>query len=486
MKLALSCVLGFLAFPGVAADTAAPADPQLLRLEQDLSEKLAIKKEGRIAPEVYLAWETKFRENLGAAMSRAKPSPDNRAAHARITALLGEKGEAHASLDRALENDPDSPVLLRTKSQLQLEQGDFPGAAENAWAAYEKSGRTDMAALALHHTAKNRRTPSAVSAPPPSADSVPASVANDSNKPYRLAVKGKATPTEVPAVVRPESTNPEENRGGGLSLVTKLGIAAGILMLVWGGTPQETKDRLKHNLWEQPKQELKTLVIVGGAAGAMYLAAPYIPPLLATLGPSAPTGMMPALAGGGTTGGGIALQHAVVGTAKAAVLAGGGAAILKNSGDNVSFSKSDEVKKPQPQDETARGVEFYNDKRSPTGEFDEVDVQRGLFTENKSAKGLGTTNPNTGAPNQTAKQWAEKQIFDKTVRRIEGFKRAVGTRPTKGGSDVVPSIEKIRNIRKLRFRVESTSAEAKIAVAEALRRLNERYPDWTFSAIFGP
>lgn len=348
MKLALACVLAILAFPGVAADTAAPADPQLLRLEQVLSEKLAIKKEGRIAPEEYLAWETNFRENLGAAMSRAIPSPDNQAAHARITALLGERSEAYASLDRALENDPESPVLLRTKGQLQLEQGDFPGAAENTWAAYEKSGRTDMAALALHHTAKNRRAPSAVSAPPPSADSVPASVANDSNKPYRLAVKGKATPTEVPAVVRPESTNLEENRGSGLSLVTKLGIAVGILMLVWGGTPQETKDRLKHDLWEQPKQEMKTIAIVGAAAGAVYLGATYVPPLLATAGSAAPSGMMPALAGGGATGGGIAMQQATVGAGKAALLAGGGTVALGKAMEHVSYSKSDSTSGSDP------------------------------------------------------------------------------------------------------------------------------------------
>ena len=102
MKLLLALALLFSALPGNADDVADPATegpgaavaakkahPDLLRLEQELTRKLDEKQDGRITPEQYQAWKSKFRARLDAAMTRIPSSPDNIAAHARITAQLG-------------------------------------------------------------------------------------------------------------------------------------------------------------------------------------------------------------------------------------------------------------------------------------------------------------------------------------------------------------------------------------------------------------
>jgi len=163
MKLILTLALLFSAFPGSAGDAANPAaagtdataaakqpHPDLLRLEQELTHKLDENKGGRITPEQYQAWKGEFRERLDAAMARVPPLPDNTAVHARIMAQLDEREQARGVLDRALRQDPESPILLRTKGHILYEQKDFPGAAHNAMQAWENSGRTDQGAWALY------------------------------------------------------------------------------------------------------------------------------------------------------------------------------------------------------------------------------------------------------------------------------------------------------------------------------------------------
>lgn len=54
------------------------------------------------------------------------------------------------------------------------------------------------------------------------------------------------------------------------------------------------------------------------------------------------------------------------------------------------------------------------------------------------AKGLNKLNPKTGLSAQTAEQFADKQIYQKTVKRIEKLKEAEATRATVNGSQVIP------------------------------------------------
>lgn len=86
-----------------AAVAAKKTHPDLVFLEKDLTRAQDEKKEGKLTPERYSEWEMDFRSRLSAAMERIPPSPVNQAAHARVMALLGERKEAHAALDQALE-----------------------------------------------------------------------------------------------------------------------------------------------------------------------------------------------------------------------------------------------------------------------------------------------------------------------------------------------------------------------------------------------
>lgn len=129
-------------------------------------------------------------------------------------------------------------------------------------------------------------------------------------------------------------------------------------------------------------------------------------------------------------------------------------------------------------------VEIVDKMGKPIGEFDKI--EKGLFVEDKSAKGLSTLHPKTGKPLQTAGQWAEKQIYEKSVVRIENLQnKAVATRATKSGSQVVPSLDEIKTIRKLQFRIEGDSPELRNAVEEQIKKLSQKYPNWEFSAEFG-
>lgn len=255
MKLVLALTLLCYTLPGLAGDTTDPvagepssrvtmekAHPDILHLEWDLTRKLADKKDGRVTPEQYQAWKIEFRAHLDATMALVPPSPDNTAVHARITMQLGEPEQAHASLDQALEQNPESPVLLRTKGQILYEQSDFPGAARNGLQAWEKSGHTDQGAWALYQMSKGRRAPSgtATSSPGPSTltQGSPAVSANDSSKPFKLSVKGSAQPTAVP---NPGHTGTEPTkREGGLPLwPLAVPVAGGLIAYgVYRGTKQ--------------------------------------------------------------------------------------------------------------------------------------------------------------------------------------------------------------------------------------------------------
>lgn len=208
---------------------------------------------------------------------------------------------------------------------------------------------------------------------------------------------------------------------------------------------------------------------------------------LSTLGPSAPQILTPAVAGTGT---GTATALTTEEALKLAVpLAVGTYGAKKTAEDLSSNAKSSKEGDPNQgaskQGDVYRKVEIYDKQGNPTGEFDEINVGRGSFIEDKSARGLGTIDPKTGVPNRTAAEWAQDKIFDKTVTRIENLGRAAGTRPTRGGSEIVPGLEKIKNIRRLEFRVDADSPSLREAVLREVGRLSAKYPDWKFSAIFG-
>ncbi len=128
-------------------------------------------------------------------------------------------------------------------------------------------------------------------------------------------------------------------------------------------------------------------------------------------------------------------------------------------------------------------IEILDSKGSPIGEFDGIDANLGKFIEDKSARGLNTINPRTGKPYMKPDDWAKNQIHDKTVIRIENLKNAHSTRPVSGSE--APSIEDIRDYKKLEFRIEEISKDVQNAVQKQIDLLSEKYPDWEFNSVFG-
>lgn len=129
------------------------------------------------------------------------------------------------------------------------------------------------------------------------------------------------------------------------------------------------------------------------------------------------------------------------------------------------------------------GVELENQLGNPLGEFDGIDMGAKTFIEDKSAEGLTIPHPRTGAMPDPEK-WAEKQIYKKTEVRINNLAVATATRPTVQGSPVVPTIDEIRDFRKLHFKMDADTPELRAAVDTQLANLKNDFPDWSFSADF--
>jgi hypothetical protein len=132
----------------------------------------------------------------------------------------------------------------------------------------------------------------------------------------------------------------------------------------------------------------------------------------------------------------------------------------------------------------ARGVQI-EDKTGSKGELDVV--RAGVITEEKSATGLGKINPRTGQPFNkiTEVEWAENQIYDKTKVRLDNMKIATATRSTPGGSQDVPTIQEVQQVRKYEFSIKADTPALRVQVERQLTRLRADYPDWSFSAKFG-
>ncbi|WP_248930461.1 hypothetical protein [Paenibacillus hamazuiensis] len=89
-----------------------------------------------------------------------------------------------------------------------------------------------------------------------------------------------------------------------------------------------------------------------------------------------------------------------------------------------------------------KGVEVVAPKNQLT-ELDDIDLKSKTIFEDKNASGLYMENPTVP---QTEQQWAKKQIYNKTVNRIDTIQNAESTRPTTNGSQSVPSVSDIQNI----------------------------------------
>lgn len=134
--------------------------------------------------------------------------------------------------------------------------------------------------------------------------------------------------------------------------------------------------------------------------------------------------------------------------------------------------------------QNADGVEIVDARGSPLGEIDRI--RGGVIIEDKSAQGINTIHPRTGLPQQTPEQWAERQIYRKTVVRIRNLQTASATRPTVRGSATVPNLSEVQSIRELQFHVDADTPELRNAVVDQLARLRSQFPDWKFTAKFGP
>ena len=113
-------------------------------------------------------------------------------------------------------------------------------------------------------------------------------------------------------------------------------------------------------------------------------------------------------------------------------------------------------------------------------------MQRQIFVENKRATGLDKINPTTGLPAQTPEQFVDKQIVGKTRKRITRLnEQATTTVPTKNGTQIVPELAEIIDIKKFIFRLEGDTPELRDAVEDGLNVLRQEFPDYKFSAEYG-
>jgi hypothetical protein len=120
------------------------------------------------------------------------------------------------------------------------------------------------------------------------------------------------------------------------------------------------------------------------------------------------------------------------------------------------------------------------------GEFDEV--LPNLFVEDKTgaATGIKKGMKFTGKSfDQAANDWAVKNIYQKTVVRIENLSKSTATIAEEGGSRIVPHLDEIKSIRTLHFRIEGNDPILMRHVNDQINRLRTMFPDWKFTVEFG-
>ena len=103
--------------------------------------------------------------------------------------------------------------------------------------------------------------------------------------------------------------------------------------------------------------------------------------------------------------------------------------------------------------------------------------------EDKSATGL--QNP---LNIQTDAQRAQKQIYDKTVVRVDAIENiGVSTRPTPDGlgTPVVPTLSDLQTIKNYQFNINYDNPAFQLEVNKQVQALNAMFSNWSFSAKFG-
>ncbi|MDF2659872.1 MAG: hypothetical protein K0Q94_2663 [Paenibacillus sp.] len=160
----------------------------------------------------------------------------------------------------------------------------------------------------------------------------------------------------------------------------------------------------------------------------------------------------------------------------------------KPDDDDTSKKEADK----EDDDKTVAGGKKYSQvimvdhRGSPLGEFDEIDLEKRIFYEDKTAKGLDRVNPRTGEPAQTVQEFTDNQLFAKTKVRINNLlEKAVSTRPTPGMPPEVPALEEITSIRDFVFRLDGDTPELRAAAENSLNKLRTEFPDYTFNILFG-
>ncbi|WP_277376155.1 WXG100 family type VII secretion target [Paenibacillus polymyxa] len=158
-----------------------------------------------------------------------------------------------------------------------------------------------------------------------------------------------------------------------------------------------------------------------------------------------------------------------------------------NSSKPSSSSLHHEVTSHSPSTiENPKEVEIVNKKGESIGEFDEIDLKKKIFYEDKSAKGLDKVNPKTGLPAQTPQEFTDKQLLKKTRNRINELENnAFSTRATKNSSSDIPHLDSIKDIREFVFRLDGDTPKLRKAAENSLNQLKKEFPDYKFSVQFG-
>lgn len=124
--------------------------------------------------------------------------------------------------------------------------------------------------------------------------------------------------------------------------------------------------------------------------------------------------------------------------------------------------------------------------RGPNGINNEIDRLDGdpLDTLVESKDGTGLQNPKN---TQTPQAWAKKQIYAATVARLNTIQASNETFKATGyvGSENTPNIDYIKALRRVRFEVVAANNELVAAVQAEVALLQQAFPGYTFTTIFG-
>ena len=164
-----------------------------------------------------------------------------------------------------------------------------------------------------------------------------------------------------------------------------------------------------------------------------------------------------------------------VGTAAGGLVRGGSKFVRAFRGKRVP---------PAARRPVARGVEVVDQRGRSLAEFDEIDLDRRMLVEEKSALGLREV-PGALRVEKTLR-WAEKQVFVSANRKIEALEGAVASR--RGNipeATAAPPIDDFRSFRRLHFRIENGDPAVRRSVATQMERLRVKHSTWEITVEYG-